>query len=253
MTTVATPAPRRQRRKTGGSKWSWAWVALSSVAIAGYFVGQYAQGTLDSLAHQEVGLAGTYAPRALPIQVAFYVHIVTAGLALALGPFQFSRRIRSRRPRVHRCTGRVYVASVLIGSVSGFVMSMFSSVGLAGFFGFGSLAVLWGWTTWRAYRAARQRDFRSHQAWTIRSFALTYAAVTLRLWFGVLIFAQIPFIHGADPFTTIMREAYAPLPFLCWLPNIVIAEFMIRRRGLPSLRMTNSVAAARGQVSGSRA
>lgn len=55
------------------------------MAIAGYFVGQYAQGTLDALAHNGVGLAATYASQAWPIQVAFYLHIVSAGLALALG------------------------------------------------------------------------------------------------------------------------------------------------------------------------
>jgi uncharacterized membrane protein len=237
----ARPERSKERSRQGGSKWSWAWVAFSSVAIAGYFVGQYAQGTLDQLAHQHVGLAPTYGPRAWPIHVVFYFHIIFAGLSLALGPFQFSRRLRTRHTRTHRVIGRSYVVSVLIGSVAAFIMAMFSSVGLLGFFGFGSLAVLWGWTTWRAYRAIRQRDYRSHQAWMIRSFALTYAAVTLRSWFGLLIFAQIPFVADID---TVMREAYAPLPFLCWLPNIVIAEYMIRRRGLPALRMTNSDAAA---------
>ncbi|MFF0043731.1 DUF2306 domain-containing protein [Streptomyces mirabilis] len=238
MTSIAPPAPAKRRSRLGRSQWSWAWLALSSLAITGYFVGQYAQGTLDSLAHQHVGLADDYASRALPIRVAFYVHIVSAGLALALGPWQFSKRLRNRRIRLHRGIGRAYLVSVAIGAISAFVMSMFSSVGLLGFFGFGSLAVLWGWTAWRGYRAIRERDVRSHQAWMIRNFALTYAAVTLRSWFGVLIFAQVPFAHGTDPFPAILTQAYAPLPFLCWLPNIVIAELMIRRRGLPALHLT---------------
>ncbi|MFG2232679.1 DUF2306 domain-containing protein [Streptomyces sp. NPDC048723] len=237
MASIAPPARGTRRSRQGRSQWSWAWVVLSSLAITGYFVGQYAQGTLDSLADREVGLAETYASRGLPICVAFYVHIVTAGLALALGPWQFSRRLR-RRLRLHRGIGRAYLVSVAIGSLSALVMSFFSSVGLLGFFGFGSLAVLWGWTAWRGYKAIRERDIRSHQAWMIRNFALTYAAVTLRLWFGVLIFAQVPFAHDSDPFDAILTQAYAPLPFLCWLPNIVIAEFMIRRRGLPALRIT---------------
>ncbi|MFD6156445.1 DUF2306 domain-containing protein [Nocardia sp. NPDC060256] len=234
---VSAP-PRQDRRQPSRqrARWSWAWVTLSSVTIAGYFVGQYAQGTLDSLAHRHVGLAASYAFRAWPIQAAFYLHITFAGLALALGPWQFATRLRSRRPRIHRAIGRAYLISVAIGSIAALVMSMFSSIGLNGFFGFGTLAVLWGWTSWRGYRAIRARDFADHQAWMIRSFALTYAAVTLRLWFGVLIFAQIPFVHSDDPFATIMREAYAPLPFLCWLPNIVIAELIIRGRGLPGLR-----------------
>ncbi|MEU0505632.1 DUF2306 domain-containing protein [Nocardia sp. NPDC005998] len=228
----------QQRPRQRRARWSWAWITLSSLAIAGYFVGQYAQGTLDYLAHREVGLAANYGFRAWPIQVAFYLHIIFAGIALALGPWQFATRLRTRQPRIHRAIGRAYLISIAVGSTAALVMSMFSSAGLNGFFGFGSLALLWAWTSWRGYRAVRQRDFADHQAWMIRSFALTYAAVTLRSWFGVLIFAQIPFVHGDDPFATILREAYAPLPFLCWLPNIIIAELIIRRRGLPGLRIT---------------
>ncbi|MFI2264208.1 DUF2306 domain-containing protein [Streptomyces tubercidicus] len=249
MASVATPAHHKQRPRKGRGRWSWAWVALSSVAIAGYFVGQYAQGTLADLAHNGVGLAPTYASRAWPVQAAFWVHIVTAGLALALGPWQFSRRLRTRNLGVHRGIGRAYMITVAVGSVSALVMSMFSSVGILGFFGFGSLAVLWGWTAWRAYRAVRERDIRGHQAWVIRNFALTYAAVTLRLWLGVLVFAQLPFVHGEGAFDRISAEAYAPLPFLCWLPNLVIAEFMIRRRGLPALHLTTPAAIERGSRS----
>ena len=250
MTSIAPPEQSNKSSRHGSSRWSWTWVAFSSLAVSGYFVGQYAQGTLDSLAHREVGLAPDYASRALPIQLAFYFHIVFAGLALALGPWQFAKRLRGRRPRVHRGMGRAYLVSVWIGSACGFVMSMFSTVGLLGFFGFGSLAVLWGWTSWRGYKAIRERDIRSHQAWMIRSFALTYAAVTLRLWFGVLIFAQLPFIQGENRFDVVLTEAYAPLPFLCWLPNIVIAELMIRRRGLPALHLTTAPATGAGKRSG---
>ncbi|GAA1912741.1 DUF2306 domain-containing protein [Streptantibioticus ferralitis] len=242
MALTAPPARGKQRSPMGRSQWSWAWIALSSLAITGYFVGQYGQGTLDALAHQHVGLASTYAPQAWPIQVAFYLHIAFAGLALALGPWQFSRRLRNRHIRIHRAIGRSYMITVAIGAVSAFVMSMFSSVGFLGFFGFGSLAVLWGWTAWRGYRAIRQRDVRSHQAWMIRNFALTYAAVTLRTWLGVLIFAQVPFVHGGDAFNRIFAQAYAPLPFLCWLPNVVIAEIMIRRRGLPAMHISSAAA-----------
>ncbi|MFG2847133.1 DUF2306 domain-containing protein [Kitasatospora sp. NPDC048296] len=216
------------------------------MAIAGYFVGQYAQGTLSSLGRQHVGLAPDYATQPWPVQAAFYFHIVFAGLALALGPWQFSRRLRVRRAAVHRGIGRVYLVGVGVGAVAAFVMSFFSTVGLLGFFGFGTLAVLWGWTAWRAYRAIRERDVRSHQAWMIRNFALTYAAVTLRLWYGVLILVQIPFVHGVDPIDTIMPHAYAPLPFLCWLPNLVVAEWMIRRRSLPALHLMASPSPGEG-------
>ncbi|MEU4195507.1 hypothetical protein AB0E69_26640 [Kribbella sp. NPDC026611] len=38
----------------------------------------------------------------------------------------------------------------------------------------------------------------------------------------------------------LMNNAYAAVPFLCWLPNIVVAELMIRRRNLPGLRFSPS-------------
>lgn len=234
-----TVSTRHASHKASRHRWSWTWVMFSSLAIAGYFVGQYGQGTLAELAPRNVGLATTYADRSWPVQVAFYVHIVSAGLALALGPWQFSKRLRTRHPLTHRWIGRTYMITLGLGSVAAFIMSMFSSVGISGFFGFAALAVLWGWTALRGYKAARARQFREHEAWMIRNFALTYAAVTLRLWMGVLILVQLPFSDGRE-FTDIFNQAYAPLPYLCWIPNIVVAEFMVRRRNLPSLHMTTS-------------
>lgn len=139
-------------------------VLLTSVAIALYFPLQYAGGTLATLAPRNVGLADVYADRPLAVQLAFYAHITFAGLALLLGPFQFSAALRARHVRVHHAVGRAYIISCLIGGVAAFVMSFFSSVGLLGFFGFGTLAVLWIAVTVTAYRAIRRRDVASHQA-----------------------------------------------------------------------------------------
>jgi uncharacterized membrane protein len=216
-------------------------MTLLCLAITGYFVGQYATGSLSTLAAHKTGLASNYAHRAFPIQAAFYTHITMAGTALAVGPFQFVKTIRRRAPRVHRWIGRTYVFSIAFGAVAAFVMSFFSEAGFVGFFGFGSLAVLWGWTTYRGYRAARDRDFASHQAWMIRSFALTFAAPTLRLWLGLLIGIDVLGGGSGDPFKTV----YPAVPFLCWLPNIVVAELVIHRRKLPGLRFSDSPAQKR--------
>ena len=222
-----------------GSRVSWTVVTLTSLAIAGYFTGQYATGSLQALGAQEVGLASTYANRPAIAQVAFYVHVVSAGLALAVGPFQFAKAVRRRLPRVHRWVGRTYLIAVAFAAVSGFVMAFFNSAAFVGFFGFGALAVLWGWTSYRGYRAVRAGDIASHQAWMIRSFALTFAAPTLRLWLGLLIGVQVLAGSSADA-DQLTSNAYAAVPFLCWLPNIVVAELLIRRRNLPGLRFSPS-------------
>ncbi|MGC0313400.1 DUF2306 domain-containing protein [Kitasatospora acidiphila] len=216
---------------------SWSVVLLTSLAVVGYAVGSYADVELPIRAGHQ-GLAATYAERPIAIQVAFYLHIVMAALALLVGPFQFSTVLRERFPAVHRWSGRLYVLGVGVGSVAAFVMSFFNSAAFDGFFGFGGLAVLWAWSTWRGYRAIRERDVPNHRAWMIRSFAITYAAVTLRAWLGVLIVLQLATAHGTVDGTRVFDNAYAPLPFLAWLPNLVVAEFLIRRRGLPSYRLT---------------
>ncbi|MDA2889987.1 DUF2306 domain-containing protein [Mycolicibacterium sp. BiH015] len=227
----------------------WLAVLLTSLAVAVFSPSQYFAGTLGTLAERGVGLAGTYAERPTLIQYVFYIHIVSAGVALLIGGFQFSRRLRQRSRRAHRWIGRSYVAAVSVGAASGLVMAFFSSVGFTGFFGFGTLAALWLWTTYRGYRSAREGDFAEHQAWMIRSFALTYAAPTLRMWFFMLILIQMPF--GVD-LDVAAANAYAPVPFLCWLPNVVVAEFLIRRRGLPSLIRAGASEVARGRSPRSR-
>ena len=95
-----------------------------------------------------------------------------------------------------------------------------------------SLAVLWLWTGWNAYSSIRKGDVKSHHEWMIRSFALTFAAATLRLWLGTLIATQLPFLqtkYGGD-FDALFVEVYRVVMWLCWVPNIIIAEMMIQRR-----------------------
>lgn len=212
----------------------WLVILLTSIAIAVYQPSQYLFGSLHTLAASDVGQAGTYATRPLLIQIAFYSHIAFSGLALLVGGFQFSQSLRRQVPRVHRWIGRTYVGSVLLGGASSLVMSFFNSVAFLGFFGFSALSVLWIWTTYRGYRSAREGDVAAHQAWMIRSFALTYSAPMLRFWMLLLIAIQIPL--GVNP-ENIAANAYGPLPFLAWLPNLVIAEYLVYRRGLPGLRM----------------
>jgi hypothetical protein len=90
---------------TRGSRWSWTWVALSAMAVAGFFVSQYLMGSLAELAQGQVGLSESYAKQPPPVQIAFYAHVVFSGAALVLGPWQFARWIRRHHLRVHRFVG----------------------------------------------------------------------------------------------------------------------------------------------------
>ncbi|GAA1778936.1 hypothetical protein GCM10009748_09520 [Agromyces lapidis] len=208
---------------------------LSSLGIAAFIVVPYLTAPLRTLAETPSGgLAGNYAEQPWPVQLAFYAHIVAGGFALVVGPLQFWRGLRTRHPRVHRWTGRGYFVAVGIAGVAGLVIAPVNDAGLVGLFGFGSLGVLWLVTGWLGYRAIRRRDVASHRAWMMRNFALTYAAVALRIWLPLLIVAQLPFATGDFDFDAVFANAYAAVPFLCWVPNLVVAEWLIARRGLPT-------------------
>ncbi|MGR2751823.1 DUF2306 domain-containing protein [Agromyces arachidis] len=208
---------------------------LSSLGIAAFAVVPYLTGPLSESGG---GLAEWYDGRPWPILAALYAHIIGGGVALVLGPVQFWRGFRTRHPLAHRWIGRTYLTSVGMAAIAGLVLAPVNQAGIVGLFGFGALGVLWLVTGWRAYRAIRARDVASHRAWMMRNFSLTYAAVTLRIWLPLLIFAQVPLAGpGGFDADAAFANAYAVVPFLSWLPNLVVAEWLIRRRGLPAYRL----------------
>ena len=110
-------------------------------------------------------------------------HIFGSVVALALGPFQFSSRLRARRLNLHRWLGGLYLGlGVLVGGLSGLFMAFHAFGGLPARLGFAGLAVAWLYTGCRAYLAIRARELAAHRRWTVRNFALTFAAVTLRIY-----------------------------------------------------------------------
>lgn len=146
------------------------------------------------------------------------VHVAGAATALLVGPLQLLSGLRTRFRWLHRWIGRTYVASCLVGGLAGFALALGASTGPISTIGFGSLAILWIVTTSLAWRRAMQRCFTKHRAWMIRSFALTFAAVTLRL-----------YLPTASLFPVHFDDAYRAISFLCWVPNLLIVEFYLRR------------------------
>lgn len=153
-------------------------------------------------------------PRAL----ALYAHIGLAPVALLVMPFQFHARVRAARPGLHRWLGRVYALAILISGVAGISLALNSAAGPVAAAGFGLLAVLWLVTTIRAVWLAMQRRIAEHQHWMIRSAALTFAAVTLRLY--------LPLLAAGFGFDT----GYVLVAWLCWVPNLIVAEWWLARR-----------------------
>ena len=152
-------------------------------------------------------------------------HIAGGIGALLAGPWQFSQKLRARALNLHRWIGRFYLVEVAVGSIGGFAMATVSEEGLPTHLGFGILALLWFFTGLQAYRMVRRGDIEAHRRWMIRNFALTLAAVTLRLYLPLMMAVlRLPF-----------REAYITVSWLCWVPNLVVAEWVVRqRRSIPA-------------------
>ncbi|HEX2817772.1 MAG TPA: DUF2306 domain-containing protein [Phenylobacterium sp.] len=144
------------------------------------------------------------------------LHAGLAATALTLGPFQFVTRLRTALPRVHRWMGRVYVFACLIGGAAGLMLAWGTSAGPIAQGGFGTLGVLWIVCAAQAWRLALARRFVEHRRWMVRSFALTFAAVTLRLY--------LPFAAMTDHS---FMEGYRAISWLCWVPNLLIAELYL--------------------------
>ena len=147
------------------------------------------------------------------------VHAVAAATALLVAPLQFRSQLRARRPGLHRVLGRVYVTGCLIGGATGIVLAFGASTGSVSTAGFGLLSLAWVAATSQAWRQAMRRSFDSHREWMIRSFALTLAAVTLRLYLPIAQLLPVEF-----------DDAYRAISFLCWVPNLLVAEAYLRQK-----------------------
>lgn len=145
------------------------------------------------------------------------VHVAGAATALLVVGFQFLPSLRRRRG-VHRWLGRIYATGCLVGGAGGLVMAFGTTAGPFAGVGFGLLAVIWLYTTAQGWRTAQARRFDEHRVWMIRSFSLTFAAVTLRLYLGASQAADIPF-----------QVAYPIIAWLAWVPNLALAELYLRR------------------------
>ena len=160
------------------------------------------------------------------------VHIAASMLAILIGPFQFMPGIRKGRwLRLHRGLGRTYLLSILFGGLSGLYMSRFAYGGPITESGFATLAVLWLYSGFMAYRHIRNRDIEHHREWMTRNYALTFAGVMLRLWMPLSDALGIDFL-----------AAYRVVGWLCWVPNLLVAEWIIRgvRRGSRGARLPDA-------------
>ena len=186
-------------------------MTVLAVAVGGYAVALVVSGFRL--------VPGEIAANRFPSPLGLRIHIVAAGVALLTGPFQFARGLRNRLPRVHRWLGRTYVVACLVGGAAAGAIALFSTSGLVAGAGFLSLAICWVGATVIGFLAIRGGDVARHRRWMTRSFALTYAAVMLRIYLPTATGLGLEF-----------AQAYPVIAWLCWLPNLVVAQWLTAPR-----------------------
>ena len=152
-------------------------------------------------------------------KLAFYMHITFGGLSLITGWSQFSTRIRRNRINLHRRLGQLYLLCVILSGTAGLYLAFFATGGIVAQLGFGGLAISWLTTAILAYTSVRRGQIDAHQNWMIRCYALAFAAVTLRVYLPLS-----GFVFHLDFITS-----YRVIAWMCWVPNLIVAELIIRR------------------------
>lgn len=152
------------------------------------------------------------------------LHIVSSTIYAVLGAFQFAPAFRRRHTRWHCRAGRLLILSGFIAALSGLWMTQFylmpphdGSVLYGLRLLFGSYMVL---ALALGVDAIRRRDFSRHGIWMIRAYAIGLGA-------GTQVFTHL--VWNLFPIT--QTEFHRALAMGAgWVINLLVAEWIIRRR-----------------------
>jgi uncharacterized membrane protein len=223
----------------------WVLAVATAIFAARYFV--FSSATLEQIEDASARLAGKWAGGApIPALHPFshqpallLLHISGGILALMFGLFQFLPKLRQSRPKVHRAMGTIYAAGTVVAGISGFPLSFLFYTAtpqdirgrlIPAAAGFAALSLVWPCLTAIAFVRARQRRFTEHRAWMVRSYSLTAAAITTR------VFAFPLLLITRDPILAIN------LVMVSWPLNLLFAEMLVRRNA-PAVTAVSRAAA----------
>ena len=142
-------------------------------------------------------------------------HGVPGALALFLGVFQFSSRLRQRYLQLHRIMGRIYVGSVAISapvaiavaiSLPVMTLAMASTI----------QAVGWLVTTATGLYCVRTGRIQQHREWMMRSYPFAMVFVVVRAILAIPAIARMGEVGIATVVWSVIATA-------CFLPSFVIA------------------------------
>ncbi len=153
--------------------------------------------------------------RYAPIPLLMMIHGIPGALALFLGYFQFSDRIRKRYLQVHRVMGRIYVVSVLISAPVSILVSLYLGTPTLLM---ASIIQSIGWivTTGTGLYCIRTHNIQQHREWMTRSYPFAMVFVFVRT------ITAIPAVNHMGQLGVI-TTVWSVLATACFLPSFIIA------------------------------
>jgi uncharacterized membrane protein YozB (DUF420 family) len=152
------------------------------------------------------------------------VHIVSVTVFSVLGAFQFAPGLRRRRRGWHRVAGRVVIPCGLLAAMTGLWLTLFLPRAAVDGDVLAAIRVVVGVVMTTSLIlglvAIRRRHFAGHRAWMIRGYAIGMGA-------GTQFFTQAAWLVSVGPLTMSSKTGTMAAG---WLINVVVAEWIIRRR-----------------------
>ncbi|HKV28756.1 MAG TPA: DUF2306 domain-containing protein [Candidatus Acidoferrales bacterium] len=150
-----------------------------------------------------------------PIAPLMFLHGIPGVIALFLGIFQFSNRLRARFLQVHRVMGRVYVGCVAIAAPVAVVVSV--KLPVPTLTAASAMQAL-GWilTTGTALYCVRTGRISQHREWMIRSYPFAAVFVFVR------VIVAIPAVARTGAIG-LQEAVWTSIAVACFLPSFVIA------------------------------
>jgi uncharacterized membrane protein len=144
-----------------------------------------------------------------PAMLFLIPHAFFAGIAMVMGAFQFSTRLRTRYLRVHRVMGYVYVVSVMIGApVAIPLAAKVTTPSLVA----ASVVQAFGWMSCTAIAlyCIRTGNIQQHRRWMIRGYPFAMVFTVARL---------------IIPIPPVLRSGFMGIEIVVWTA-IALAAFV---------------------------
>ena len=182
---------------------------------------------LRDVLHYFIFTEKSYTPYFWSRNIGLFTHVLFGMTAFLLGPFQFIPGIRKNYAKTHRTVGKIYLCSIAVAAPAGIYMAITSNVNFVYASGLFMLALAWITTSLIAYISIRKGLITIHREWMVRSYVVTFAFATFRLFDDVLGKLGV----GPDD----LRAAL--LSWACWAVPLFAVEVILQIRKFNKLRL----------------